>query len=185
MLWQDSPKKSWAQMKSSAISMERSMGPFRCFGRTHRRNPGPIQNHRPLLWGDQWAHSGASARLTEEILGPYGIIGHFYGEINGPIQVLRQDSPKNFWAHTKSLATSVSRSMGPLRWFGKTRRKHYRLTKNYCCFSGPIQDYCPHYSVLSVGPFRIIGNTIQCWLWADPILLTPLLQWAHSGLLTL
>ena len=90
MLRQDSPKKFWAHTKSSATSMERSMGPLRGFGRTHRRNSGPIWNHRPLLWGDQWAHPDASARLTKVILGPYKIIGHFYGEINGPTSAIRQ-----------------------------------------------------------------------------------------------
>ena len=35
MLRQDSPKKSWAHTESLATSMERSMGPSRCFGRTH------------------------------------------------------------------------------------------------------------------------------------------------------
>jgi hypothetical protein len=67
----------------------RLVGPSRCISKTHRRSPGPIQNHRALLWGNQWAHTDASARLTEEILGPYKIIDHFYGEINGPIQMLQ------------------------------------------------------------------------------------------------
>jgi hypothetical protein len=136
MLRQDSPKKSWAHRKSSATSVERSINPLRWFSRTHRRNSGPMQNHRPLLRRDQWAHSDTSAELTEEILSPYKIIGHFCGEISGPIQMLRQDSQKKSWAHTKSSATSMERSMGPLRCFGRTHR-----------FTEEI-----------LGPYKIIGH---------------------------
>jgi hypothetical protein len=131
MLRQDSPKKSWAHMKSSATSVEGSMDPLRWFGRTHRRNFGPMRNHRPLLWRDQWAHSDASARLTEEILGPCEIIGHFCEEINGPTQMLRQNSPKKFWAHMKSSATSVEGSMDPLRCLGRTHRRNPEPIRNH------------------------------------------------------
>jgi hypothetical protein len=131
MLWQDSPKKSWAHIKSSATSVERSMDTLRWFGRTHQKNSWPMQNHQPLLCGDQWAHLDALAGLTEEILIPYGIISHFCGEINGPTQVVQQDSPKKFWAHTKSSATSVRRSMGPYRCFGKTHQRN----------SGPMRNH--------------------------------------------
>jgi hypothetical protein len=102
-----------------------------CFSRTHRKNPGPIENHQPLLWIDQWAHPDASARLTKEILGPCKIIGHFYKEINGPTQMLRQDSPKKSWAHMKLSATSVERSMGPLRWFSMTHRRSFGPMRNH------------------------------------------------------
>jgi hypothetical protein len=177
MLRQDSPKKSWAHMKSSATSVEGSMDPLRCFGRTHRRNPGPMRNHRPLLWRDQWAHSDASAELTEEILSPYEIIGHFCEEISGPIQMLWQDSPKKFWAHAKSSATSMERSMGPLRCFGKTHEEilgPYEIIGHfYGEIHGPTQmlrqdspkkfwahTKSPATSVRrSVGPSRCFGKT--------------------------
>jgi hypothetical protein len=140
MLQQDSPKKFWAHAKSLATSVRRSAGPSRCFGKTHRRNPGPIQNHWPLLWRDQWAHSGGSAGLTEEILGPYKIIGHFCEdteEINGPIWMLWQwlwadqvlSTPLLRWAHSELLATLFGNRCGPI------------LKYRHLCFGGPIQDY--------------------------------------------
>ena len=162
-------------MKSSATSGKISMGPLRCFSSTHQRNSGPMQNYWPLLWRDQWAHTDALARCIKEILGLSEVISHFSKEIYGPMKMLWQHSLKKSWAHAKTSATSVRRSMGPLR-FSKTHQKHYGLTKNYCCFTGPIQDYFHRYSVLYVGPFRIISNTIQCWLWAYPTLLISLLH---------
>ena len=188
----------WDMLSMGSISVvENVLRPLKRFGRTHQRNPGLIQNHRPLLWGDQWAHPDALARLTEDILGPYEIIGHFYGEINGPTQMLWQDTPKKSWDHMKSSATSVERSMDPLRWFGRT---HWRN-------SGPVQNHRPFLwgdqwahldasamavgrcsiidTCASMGPFRIIGDIIWQWLWAHSEISTPLLWWAHSGLLTL
>jgi hypothetical protein len=137
MLRQDSPKKFWAHAKSSTTSTEILMGPSRCFGKTHRRNPEPIHNHRPLLWRDQWAHSGGSAGLTKEILGPYKIISHFCEEINGPIWMLRQwlwadavlSTPVLQWAHSELSATLFGNGCGPIQ--------KYR----HLCFGGPIQDY--------------------------------------------
>ena len=107
------------------------------FGKTHRRNSGPIRNHRPLLWRDQWAHSDASAGLTEEILGPYKIISHFCEEINVPIWMLRQwlwadavlSTPLLRWAHSELSATLFGNGCGPIQKY------------QHLCFGGPIQDY--------------------------------------------
>ena len=131
---------------------------------------GPIHVHRHYCFGgpiQDYRHY-----YLVVAVGPFRYID--ITALAGPFRIIVIIIRWWLWAHSGISTLLLRRAhlgLSSLLFGGGCGPIH--VHRHYC-LGGPIQDYRHNHSAVVVGPFKSINVSIPRWLWAHPILSTPL-----------